>query len=99
MIIPNIHYKSTLNLFPQDIDSESSKIIMKLFVRFLKEKKAIVALYAFFKCQKDTFRMDVGRVNDLVLDLLVFNEKYDPFIEKNKNKLLKEFLEIEKTKN
>ena len=27
------------------------------------------------------------------------NEKYDPFIEKNKNKLLKEFLEIEKTKN
>ena len=27
------------------------------------------------------------------------DEKYDQFIEKNKNKLLKEFLEIEKTKN
>ena len=82
MIIPNVIYKSIYKLFPQEIDSEASKIILKLFVRFLKERKAIVTLYAFFKCKKVTFRMDLRRVNDLVLDLLVFNEKYDPFIKK-----------------
>ena len=39
--------------------------------------------------------------NNFELDYQIesIDEKYDQFIEKNKNKLLKEFLEIEKTKN
>lgn len=55
---------------------------MKLFVKFLKERKAIFAFYAYFKAshskKKVTFRMDVRRTNDLVLDTLIYGEQFNP---------------------
>lgn len=53
-----------------------------MFVKFLKERKAIVTLYAFFKGRKNAFRMDVRRTNDLILDTLTYGEGYNPIAKK-----------------
>lgn len=91
MIIPNVTYHSYFNYLPQEVDTESSKILMKLFIKFLKEKKAIVAFYAYFKAshsERATFRMDVRRTNDLVLDTLAYGEEFNPLKQKWEESIL-----------
>ena len=77
MVIPSIKYSCPHWVIDSYDDEEFNKIVVKLFIKFLKKKKAMTALYSTFKkCgKKYQYHMWSLHTSDLVLDWLRYNEE------------------------
>ena len=80
------------------IDMNPSKNKMDKLKKLRNEKNAENSI-SHLDIEPIAYILETKNNSELDYQIESIDEKYDQFIEKNKNKLLKEFLEIEKTKN
>ena len=76
MVIPSIKYSYPGWVADSDDDDEGfNKMVVKLFIKFLKKKKAMTALYSTFKTcgKKYKYHMWSSHTSDLVLDWLRYS--------------------------
>ena len=80
------------------IDMNPSKNKMDKLKKLRNEKNAENSI-SHLDIEPIAYILETKNNSELDYQIESIDEKYNQFIEKNKNKLLKEFLEIEKTKN
>ena len=80
------------------IDMNPSKSKMDKLKKLRNEKNAENSI-SHLDIEPIAYLLETENNSELDYQIESIDEKYNQFIEKNKNKLLKEFLEIEKTKN
>ena len=80
------------------INVNPSKSKMDKLKKFLNNKNAENSI-SHLDIEPIAYLLETKNNEKLDYQIESIDEKYNQFIEKNKNKLLKEFLEIEKTKN
>ena len=92
----NIYFIFKVDIISISINPSKSKMDK---LKKLRNNKNTENSISHLDIEPIAYLLETENNSELDYQIESLNEKYDPFIEKNKNKLLKEFLEIEKTKN
>ena len=92
----NIYFIFKVNII--SIIKKLSKSKMDKLKKLRNEKNAENSI-SHLDIEPIAYILETKNNSELDYQIESIDEKYNQFIEKNKNKLLKEFLEIEKTKN
>ena len=92
----NIYFIFKVDIISIDMNPSKSK--MDKLKKLRNEKNAENSI-SHLDIEPIAYILETKNNSELDYQIESIDEKYNQFIEKNKNKLLKEFLEIEKTKN
>ncbi|WP_405322999.1 hypothetical protein [Methanobrevibacter sp.] len=92
----NIYFIFKVDIISIDMNPSKSRIDK---LKILTNNKNAENSISHLDIEPIAYILETKNNSELDYQIESIDEKYDQFIEKNKNKLLKEFLEIEKTKN
>ena len=92
----NIYFIFKVDIISIDMNPSKSK---RDKLKKLRNEKNAENSISHLDIEPIAYILETKNNSELDYQIESIDEKYNQFIEKNKNKLLKEFLEIEKTKN
>ena len=92
----NIYFIFKVDIISIDMNPSKSQIDK---LKILTNNKNAENSISHLDIEPIAYILETKNNSELDYQIESIDEKYNQFIEKNKNKLLKEFLEIEKTKN